>query len=391
MTAISHHFRRWLPTDVAPLSLAERSRSALAAAAGLACAALFAHLCGLSLGGSFLITPIAASTVILFALPHSPLGQPWPFVGGSMIAAVIGLACAHAIPTPLLAGICAVGIAIWCMGWLRCIHPPAGAQALLFATGGKSLLAVGVWPALGFLLLNLGGMLVAALLLNNVLPGRRYPAGGTPESSGHGTRDLPADHRLGIVDDDLRHAVERMDTYLDISSEDLVAVYNLAIRRAFDRISGLRCGDIMSRDVVAVEFATDLDEAWRLLDTHHLKALPVLDRARRVIGIVTRYDFLHQLPSTGTGPLAQRLAGLLRRTTSSHSDKPEVVGQIMHSPVYTVHDDDGLEEIAARLSDNNHHHVPVLDHERRLAGMLTQSDLVAALYQRNVLSRHVPV
>ena len=47
---------------------------------------------------------------------------------------------------------------------------------------------------------------------------------------------------------------------------------------------GQTCGDIMSRDVVTVEFATELDEAWNLLRRHKIKTLPVVDKFGRLVG-----------------------------------------------------------------------------------------------------------
>jgi CBS domain-containing membrane protein len=44
-------------------------------------------------------------------------------------------------------------------------------------------------------------------------------------------------------------------------------------------------------------------------------------------------------------------------------------------------DDMHIVELVPVLSDMGLHHVPVLDRERRLAGMITQSDLIAALYR----------
>ena len=70
----------------------------------------------------------------------------------------------------------------------------------------------------------------------------------------------------------------------------------------------------------------------------------------------------------------------LRRSPLLHSDKPEVVGQIMTSPVRTASVDQHILELVPLLSDLGLHRIPVVDEQRRLAGMVTQSDLIAALY-----------
>jgi len=158
-----------------------------------------------------------------------------------------------------------------------------------------------------------------------------------------------------------------------------------------NRHVGLTCADIMARDVATVEFATELDPAWRLLRAHKIKALPVIDRmSRRLIGIVTVADFLRQLDDTTAAGLAVRLQGLLKRTPGATSEKAEVVGQIMSANVATARPDTPLSELVSALSDKGMHHFPVVDDKQRVVGMVTQSDLIAALYKRIALNTPTP-
>jgi CBS domain-containing membrane protein len=41
-------------------------------------------------------------------------------------------------------------------------------------------------------------------------------------------------------------------------------------------------------------------------------------------------------------------------------------------------------ELVPLLSERGLHHIPIVDAERRLIGMVTQSDLIAALYAGSV-------
>ena len=102
-----------------------------------------------------------------------------------------------------------------------------------------------------------------------------------------------------------------------------------------------------------------------------------------MIGVVTLVDFLKQarLDPQDHRSLGQRIRHLLAPTPGDYSDKAEVVGQIMSSPVQTANEQESVVELVPRLSDQGLHHVPVVDGERRLSGMVTQSDLVAALYR----------
>ena len=69
-----------------------------------------------------------------------------------------------------------------------------------------------------------------------------------------------------------------------------------------------------------------------------------------------------------------------------NSEKAEVAGQIMSAEVYAARTDTPISELVHHLSEKGLHHVPVLDEKRRVLGMVTQSDVVAALYKRIALS-----
>lgn len=379
MSAIPDWFNRLKAACPAQLSIQEASRSAFAALLGLALTAAITAAFWHGNPPVLLVTPVAASLVILYALPHSPLGHPWAVLAGSLLAATIGLLCAAAIPLPLAAGLVAVPVAIFTMARLRCLHPPAGAQALLFAMSGHELLHKGVLAALAPLAANLTALLLGALIFNNLIQGRRY--GFLAAATKQRTADPSPLRRSGLTDEDLQHALTRLDSYLDISEADLVAVFDAATAHAFQRSSALTCGDIMSRDVRTVELDTGLEEAWGILARHDIKALPVVDRARRVVGVVTRRDFLHRVEAGDAAGLGERLKTLLRARRPKLLP-PSIVGDIMVAQVFVAREDTPVMELVNVLCHGGKHHIPIVDARRRLAGMLTQSDLLAALYHQ---------
>jgi len=329
-----------------------------------------------------LIAPMGASAVLVFALPSSPLAQPWSVVGGNIISALVGVACAQWIGDPVLAGSVAVTGAIAAMFALRCLHPPGGAIALTAVLGGPAIQDAGFHFVLSPVALNSVLMLVAALVYNNATR-HRYPLLTHPDyGNKHKTGDAPPSERLGFTADDLDDVLKHYNQVLDVSRDELASLFMQtemhAYRRRFESIT---CADIMSRDVVTVEFGTELEEAWALLRRHKIKALPVVDRARRLIGIVTFVDFMKHANLDVYHGFEAKLRHFIRRTTGTHSDKPEVVGQIMTRSVLTANTAMHIVELVPLLSDTGLHHIPIVDHERRLAGMVTQSDLIAALYR----------
>jgi len=95
---------RHLIPEAASLSPRERLRSAGGALIGILATGL---ICRAALGSDstlpILIAPMGASAVLLFAVPASPLAQPWSIIGGNLIAALVGVTLALLVPDPTAA------------------------------------------------------------------------------------------------------------------------------------------------------------------------------------------------------------------------------------------------------------------------------------------------
>ena len=366
-----------------PVPTPELMRGVLGAFVGLAIAAVLSYLTyGSHAEALYFIAPMGASAVILFCLPASPLAQPWSVIGGNVISAIAGVASWHLLPNPLLAVPLAGALAIGAMFALRCLHPPGGSVALTAVLGGAAVHGAGwsfvFWPV-G---LNSALLVLAALLYNN-LSGRRYPHHQRlVQSNPHGTADVAPTARLGFTQADLDVALRRYGQVLDVSPDELEAIFLQTEAAAYQRRFGVvRCADAMSRHALTVEFGTLLAQAWQLMQAHQLHALPVLNRARRVIGIVTQGDFLRHAQGDEQVRLGARLGQLLRPSGTSHGEKPEVVGQIMSTAVQTVAASAPVVQLVPLMANSGLHHLPVVDDEQRCVGMLTQSDVLAALYE----------
>ncbi|MPS47415.1 MAG: HPP family protein [Methylobacillus sp.] len=362
-----------------PVNHQEKFRACLGALLGmLASGFLSAWLLGAE-SLPFLMAPLGASAVLLYAVPASPLAQPWSLIGGNLLSALVGVASLHWIASIPVAAAVAVSVAIGVMFALRCLHPPGGAVALT-AVLSESLALEHTAYFMLLVAINSGVLLVVALVYNNASR-RRYPHQSRPETT-HQTKDMRPAHRVGFTTADVDTVLREYNQVLDIARVDLENLMLRTEMQAYKRRFGeITCGDIMSRDVVSVEYGTLLEEAWPLLLNHHIKALPVIDRAHRVIGIITRFDFMKHANLEAYPGFEEKLRKFIRRTFLVETDKPEVVGQIMTSKVLTVSEDTHIVQLVPLLSERGIHHVPVLDHERRLVGIVTQTDLIAALYR----------
>jgi CBS domain-containing membrane protein len=367
-TRAAPRWRAWIPAAM-PVDARERLRSAAGAALGVFATWVLAQaLAPQGAAVPWLVAPIGASAVLVFAAPASPFAHPWAVIGGNTLSALAGIACVHLFGAGAAGTALAVGLAIALMFALRCLHPPGGACALLVALGGIADPRFAFEPVLLDSLL-----LVAAGLAYNRLSGRSYPQLAAAPSA-------EPMRRRSFTDADLDAVLERHNQVLDISREDLHTLLEQAQMQAWRRKSAqVRCSEAMTPNPVAVYFGTPTHEAWALLRRHGIKALPVLDRARRVVGIVTQADFMREAGIDARPHWARRLGEWLRPSPTCHSDKPEAVGQVMTRQVRVVSSDRPIGDLLPLFASTGHHHVPVIDGERRLVGIITQSDVVRTL------------
>lgn len=181
-------------------------------------------------GAVLLTASMGASAVLLFAVPHGTLSQPWPLIGGHVVSALIGVACAQAFVNPLIAAPLSVALAIAAMHYLRCIHPPGGATAITAVIGGSEVHALGYQFVLTPVLLNAAILLLAAVALNYAFPWRRYPAILKKQTDKNKVQR--ADTLGKLSHGDFEYARGEIGSYVDITEDDLARIYELAVKHA---------------------------------------------------------------------------------------------------------------------------------------------------------------
>ena len=149
----------------------ERIRSVLGAFIGLMLVLATAKFLG-DLGGldEWLMASLGASALLVFALPQSPMAQPWAVVAGNTLSALIGIAAIHLVSEPLLAMPLAASLSILGMFILRCLHPPAAAVALIVVLGQVMHYRYAFFPVMVDSIL----LVMAGAVYSN-LTGKRYP------------------------------------------------------------------------------------------------------------------------------------------------------------------------------------------------------------------------
>ncbi|AZQ68670.1 CBS domain-containing protein [Silicimonas algicola] len=352
-----HHLYPALPA----FHVREQLRAGIGAMLGISLCALLVSV-GVALGALslHLLAPLGATAVLVFCVPNSPLAQPWSAIVGNMTAALVALLAVQIVPGPWSTGV-AVGAAIIAVMFVRALHPPGGAVALLTALDPAPTLQAGLL----FALLPVGSataLLVLAAVLYNRATGRVYPF-RQPDTGDAGELGL----RLGLSNEQLGALLDRFNQTTNLGVADLGRLLAAAEAEAAQhRFDGTTCADIMTTDLITVRPHTTLPEAARIFRSHAIKSLPVVDGDMTLRGLVLQADLL-EVVAAQDRPLTWRA-----RTTS------RAVSSVMRPADRAVRHDLPVGALLNRLAAQGSEVIPV-QQDDRLVGILTRSDIIRLL------------
>ncbi len=230
-SSIKHKLLVAIGVEQTLASHTEKLVSALGA--GLAIAAIFvsSHWLLGPVAAAILVASMGASAVLLFAVPHGPLSQPWPVAAGHVVSALIGVSCAQLLINEILAASLAVGLATGAMYYLKCVHPPGGATALSAVVGGEATHELAYQFVLTPVLLNVAIILLIGLLFNALFAWRRYPVALHRLQKTH---DKDTDELIpaAISHADFVYALSQIDSFVDVNEHELLRIYGLAINKS---------------------------------------------------------------------------------------------------------------------------------------------------------------
>jgi CBS domain-containing membrane protein len=381
-----HQFFRFITVDPVNLSIKSKLISVISSFSAILIVAWVTQRFGVSAAYPFIVASMGASAVILFIMPGSPLAQPWPLVGGHLVSAIIGITCAQLFANTIFAAACASGGSVLAMLLLRCLHPPGAATALTPILAGSSVNFMNYSFVLMPVGINVAIMLVMAIAINRWVLRYEYPT--VPHQADnkkhkHSTLIQPS-QSAGISEQDLEQALENMDMFMDVSTGDLSKLLTNAQVQSFKRYRGsITCADIMVKNILTVEYGTDVEEAWKIMQGKKLKAMPVIDRAGRVIGIITWNDFFKFINVGANESFKEKFRAFIRRTPDVSTNKPESVGHIMTSSVSVLPDSTHIADLIPLMSNQGYRQIPIVNNENRLVGIVYQANLIAALYNES--------
>ncbi|MBK8970493.1 MAG: HPP family protein [Hahellaceae bacterium] len=178
-----------------------------------------------------LLASVAASSVLVFAVPHGALSQPWPVIGSYLISGVIGVSCNRWIEYSALSAVLAVGLSVSFMHYFRCLHPPGGAVALIAVTGGAQTQAIGYDFIIAPVLINACMVVFAGILFNSLFPWRRYPM-NLQYLKPSGPLNIPEDQCLKLSVKDYQYALDKHNSFVDVSPDEIAELVESAYEHA---------------------------------------------------------------------------------------------------------------------------------------------------------------
>jgi CBS domain-containing protein len=117
--------------------------------------------------------------------------------------------------------------------------------------------------------------------------------------------------------------------------------------------------DIMTRNVELITPSTAIREAARLMREDGIGALPVSENGR-LVGMVTDRDIV------------------VRAVADGQADDGGTVRDVMSDHAYWCYEDASLKEASLSMAEHQIHRLPVLNHNKRLVGIVALADLSRA-------------
>jgi CBS domain-containing protein len=195
--------------------------------------------------------------------------------------------------------------------------------------------------------------------------------------------ELASDLPLVIIFVDRPDRIERvMPRLSEMIQVGLISTVLVSVLKSSHRAPGpfpshLTVADVMTRDVAHVEPETPVGEIVTLLIDRALRALPVVDADRRVVGIITDGDLLSRggldlsVEVQRALPLPDRVAEV-----ATLSENPHRAADLMTKDPITLPSTTPLAQAAAVIADRKLKRMPVVNDQGRLVGMVSRYDLL---------------
>src|SRR5687768_18496227 len=127
--------------------------------------------------------------------------------------------------------------------------------------------------------------------------------------------------------------------------------------------SDLRVADLMTIDPITVELEATIEVAEELMRRHRVSGLPVVDRAGRLIGVISQTDILYlDVPAV--------------RALIRNRERGVRVHEVMSAPPVTIDASASIQDAAIRMHTEHIHRLVAVDEHGRPVGVISAMDFV---------------
>lgn len=185
--------------------------------------------------------------------------------------------------------------------------------------------------------------------------------------------------------EDFRNALRELDSYIDITLDDLMEINRMAQKyAALRQVEQLKVSDVMTIDVATVKPQDSLRDAARILLELRISGLPVINADNKLVGIVTEADFLIAMGIPCHHPthnLWQTLESMFRHQPDQSALPARVVDIMNHNPI-SISADKTLHDAIDVMKQQSIKRLVVIDEQNQVRGIITRSNLVKVLLQK---------
>jgi CBS domain-containing membrane protein len=183
---------------------------------------------------------------------------------------------------------------------------------------------------------------------------------------------------IPFSDEDILEGMQALPGYIDITVNDFKELYRTIYALARDRLQQrVTAGAIMHSPAHCLEAGTALMDAVSYLSKHNISGVPVVDEAKRIVGMLSEKDILHCLGIknlTKSIQLMANTAAALPAIPASRKNMP--IQEIMVQPALTVFEQSPLHDILELFRTHDINRIPVVDEAGRVVGIITRSDML---------------
>jgi CBS domain-containing protein len=153
----------------------------------------------------------------------------------------------------------------------------------------------------------------------------------------------------------------------------------------------MQARDVMTTPAVTVDPGAALTEVMSRLIEHDISAVPVIDRAGTLVGIVTEADLVGKKAYPGSRPRFLRVVADPESDDRPcrHRQDGLTASDVMTPFPIVAHPEDNVERLAQRMLENEVKRLPVVDHGR-IVGIVTRHDILR-VFDRSETSAAVDV